>query len=196
MSRWIPYEERSIEEIQAMIDREFEHWNDMCANGCNDPNWHDGVNMNLTRNHILYYYRILDGKTEQGEQLTLFSAITTDRRPVPPEVPQDYMAKPDELVEGAKRTLAAILQDENYKYLASLDKHISTLARKNSSYDNIIKYPVSLKHALETLDYPRMRSYQNTEYWINGYVGMRKRIDEEIQRVKSQPQKKRSAHMR
>lgn len=34
--------------------RTIEQWKDINKNGCNDPFWSDGCNMNLTRNHIIY----------------------------------------------------------------------------------------------------------------------------------------------
>ena len=47
--------------VEDMIDgliedmkREYSHWLYIRENGCRDPFWTDGVNMNLTRNRILY----------------------------------------------------------------------------------------------------------------------------------------------
>lgn len=36
------------------VREEIEQWKDINKNGCNDPFWSDGCNMNLTRNHIIY----------------------------------------------------------------------------------------------------------------------------------------------
>lgn len=33
----------------------FNRWDNMYKNSCRDPFWADGVNLNLIRNHILYY---------------------------------------------------------------------------------------------------------------------------------------------
>ena len=41
-----------IEEYATQIVREIGRWNYILENGCNDPFWPDGTNMNLTRNHI------------------------------------------------------------------------------------------------------------------------------------------------
>lgn len=35
--------------------REYKEWNHIYHEGCSDPSWEDGINMNLCRNHILYY---------------------------------------------------------------------------------------------------------------------------------------------
>ena len=70
------------------IRREIEHWKDINQNGCSDPFWPDGCNMNLTRNHIIYY------------QSKIREICTENRLPlpdeyylaVPPEVDANYMA--------------------------------------------------------------------------------------------------------
>lgn len=46
-----------IEEYATQIVREIGRWNYILENGCNDPFWPDGTNMNLTRNHIISYKR-------------------------------------------------------------------------------------------------------------------------------------------
>lgn len=74
--------------ICQCIRREIEHWKDINQNGCNDPFWSDGCNMNLVRNHILYYQRkiseICAEKNLPYPEAYYFS--------VPPEVDNFYMA--------------------------------------------------------------------------------------------------------
>lgn len=47
--------------------RELEHWQDVFTNGCSDPAWPDGRNLNLTRNHILSALR---GLQDLGEDVS------------------------------------------------------------------------------------------------------------------------------
>ena len=47
--------EEKVKEYCRNIQQEIEHWKDINQNGCSDPFWPDGCNMNLTRNHIIYY---------------------------------------------------------------------------------------------------------------------------------------------
>lgn len=42
--------EDKVKEYCQCIRREIEQWKDINQNGCNDPFWSDGCNMNLTRN--------------------------------------------------------------------------------------------------------------------------------------------------
>ena len=45
--------DENVEEIRKSVKR----WNDIRLGGSQDPFWPDGVNMNLVRNHIIYYRR-------------------------------------------------------------------------------------------------------------------------------------------
>lgn len=112
---YIPQAETSIEQIEAEIEYLFNHWGDVYKNGCHDPTWHDGVNLNLLRNHIIYYYRLLDEKLSMPEQLSLFNDTgqPQSRKPAPPEVSSEYMAKPGELLSNDEAALESMLSDEN-----------------------------------------------------------------------------------
>ena len=72
------------EEMRKSIAR----WKDINQNGCNDPFWEDGCNMNLVRNHIIYYKRMISGICKQN-QLPLPDEYYFS---VPPEVDTHYMA--------------------------------------------------------------------------------------------------------
>ena len=49
MEKYIPPEKMTVEQIRANIDERFRAWNQIAQNGCSDPFWPDGVNMNLVR---------------------------------------------------------------------------------------------------------------------------------------------------
>ena len=81
--------------VEDMIDgliedmkREYSHWLYIRENGCRDPFWTDGVNMNLTRNRILY------DKTQIARLCAEKGLMLTDEYfavPTPPEVDKNYM---------------------------------------------------------------------------------------------------------
>lgn len=80
--------EQMIKECAYNIIREIGVWKHIQEQGCNDPFWPDGCNMNLTRNHILYYKRqIREICEENGIPLP-----ETYYLPTPPEVEDSYMA--------------------------------------------------------------------------------------------------------
>lgn len=96
--------------------KEIEWWKATEENGCNDPFWPDGSNMNLIRNHILHYKgeikRICD---ETGKSYPDCYYI-----PTPPEVDNKYMANLEqkervkrlEMFDG-KLTTKKIFYNEN-----------------------------------------------------------------------------------
>lgn len=49
--------EQMLECYRKDIQRELAHWHFLRDHGGQDPFWPDGVNMNLTRNHIIYARR-------------------------------------------------------------------------------------------------------------------------------------------
>ena len=89
-----------IEEYAAQIVREIGHWNYILENGCNDPFWPDGANMNLIRNHIISYKReIAECCEATGAKLPLEYYL-----PTPPEVDENYMAvKKGEIADRIKQ---------------------------------------------------------------------------------------------
>ena len=87
--------EQQIENYKKEIEKELVHWHDEYENGCNDPFWPDGVNLNLVRNHVLYYRRQIRELMQCPVQMSLFGDVCDEFDcEIPPEVDQDYMAKP------------------------------------------------------------------------------------------------------
>jgi hypothetical protein len=77
-----------IEEYATQIVREISHWNYILENGCSDPFWPDGANMNLIRNHIISYkLEIAECCEATGSELPSEYYL-----PTPPEVDNDYLA--------------------------------------------------------------------------------------------------------
>ena len=80
--------EEKLKAISKSIKEEQKRWIDISRNGCNDPAWCDGLNMNLVRNHIISYKKQMQNIcVETG--LSLPSEYYT---PTPPKVDNSYMA--------------------------------------------------------------------------------------------------------
>lgn len=80
--------EQKIKNLCADIIREIGHWEHMNVHGGSDPFWSDGVNMNLTRNHIISDKRkIAEICMENNMPLPEEMYI-----PIPPVVDDYYMA--------------------------------------------------------------------------------------------------------
>ncbi len=82
-------------EIRERIEKDFARWDKIMSEGCADPTWPDGVNLNLVRNHIINDYGQLRRVMEAPVQLSLFDMgfDMTGLRPVPPELPDGYMVR-------------------------------------------------------------------------------------------------------
>lgn len=83
------------------IVREIAVWNHINKNGCNDPFWPDGENMNLVRNHVIYAKNQIHELCEKNGLKIPDEAYL----PTPPEVESCYMAnlKQKERVERLKQ---------------------------------------------------------------------------------------------
>ena len=88
-----------IAQLETQVQQDIERWNYLKENGCNDPFWPDGVNMNLKRNHIIYGLRQIARLDQSERQLSVFdmpgmvdSDVENDPR-VPPKVADDFMVR-------------------------------------------------------------------------------------------------------
>lgn len=80
--------EQELDLLRKNLLHERAVWDHINENGCNDPFWADGCNMNLTRNHILSYRNEIAIWCEE-HNLPLPEEYFLK---VPPEVDDDYMA--------------------------------------------------------------------------------------------------------
>lgn len=107
------------------------HWHQTNAYGCNDPTWGDGVNMNLTRNHMIYYIN--------------HGAEIPSEMPLPPEVEGDYMARKDEIIENMRAALALYHQEPSFEKIAFIPK-----IRKDSDLEYYRGYIPGIVRGLES----------------------------------------------
>lgn len=87
MGKKISVEEQVREYADSIVDEQA-RWLDLRENGCNDPFWSDGCNMNLLRNHIIYY----KGKIRECCDEHHLPIPDEYYIPLPPKVDQNYMA--------------------------------------------------------------------------------------------------------
>lgn len=113
-------EKESLRDLTLNLKRSFERWEYLNEHGGSDPFWSDGVNMNLVRNHILYYKNKIEEyiRTQESEP-SLFGSEYPDiyYKETPNLVSKDYMAKADEIRQRAREQLGLYEQDENFCYV-------------------------------------------------------------------------------
>lgn len=144
----------------AALENSFARWDFIHEHGCSDPVWADGVNMNLVRNHIMYY------KQQLSEEATLFLLPKAYYREVPPEVDNNYMARPDEIRQNAARSMQIIDADENLKFVQQQSVHLTEKQLKQLCIPAILGYAENLRRAISEDDLLTMRRYENP----NGYL--------------------------
>ena len=106
-------EKERIESYCEEMRKSIERWKDINKNGCNDPFWTDGSNMNLVRNHIIYYKHMIYEICKEN-QISLPDEYYFS---IPPEVNNHYMAnrKQKERVKRLEST-GNHLVSAKYKY--------------------------------------------------------------------------------
>lgn len=80
--------QQEFDDCRKGIIDSINRWKFINENGCNYPAWADGCNMNLVRNHILYYKRKISELCRQ-ERFVLPEEYYL---PTPPEVCNNFMA--------------------------------------------------------------------------------------------------------
>lgn len=80
---------RTVKDIVLDIRNSFIQWKNIYFNGCADPSWEDGVNLNLVRSHCIYHRNELEKMC--GDNMPMYP--DEYYWPIPPEVPATYMAK-------------------------------------------------------------------------------------------------------
>ena len=110
----------TLESLTIWLEREYRHWDYLYEFGGQDPFFEDGVNLDLTRNHIISIKRDIDEfMSREQEEPTLFTSTypAIYYRELPPELPYDYMARPNEIRARAVEQLALYEQDPNFCYI-------------------------------------------------------------------------------
>ena len=75
--------------LGVLLSDRYARWLHHFNEGCSDPSWSDGVNMNLVRNHISYYKRTVEETF--GENFLAYPDEYFFLLPC--ELPNDFMAK-------------------------------------------------------------------------------------------------------
>lgn len=93
--------EQELQQYRDCLMESYERWGEIKIDGCNDPAWTDGQNLNLVRGHIMHdRFKIYEICLLQGRNLPPESAL-----PAPPEAPAGYMANLEQ-TERVKRLQA------------------------------------------------------------------------------------------
>jgi hypothetical protein len=150
-------QEQMQEAVAELVER-YNRWQDLYKNGCFDPNYCDGVNLNFVRNHIHFAKRKIEKLVEEHKELSFPEEY--EKIEIPQEVSNDYMANPEKIIREAKETLSAMEEDENYKYLLSVKDDLTDKEKEKIYFSTVISYRKWLKDAIERNDLVYMKLYR------------------------------------
>lgn len=147
----------------AELEELYERWDHLYEHGGSDPTWSDGSNGNLLRSHIIYCKRKIE------EENSLFLLPDCFYREIPPELPNDYMARADEIRENARKAMEIIDADENLKFVREQSKSLSEKQLKRLCIPAVIGYAESLRLAISEDDLIAMRMYENPKRYLESF---------------------------
>lgn len=159
-------------DYEKNLKERFKRWNYLKECGGNDPFWSDGCNMNLVRNHILYYKGEIEKNCPPDEYPAIYFQET------PPVMDNDYMARPDEIRQNAKKTLVVFEQDDNLKFIKRKMQSIDNKFMKQISAGNVAGYAISLRNAIAKNDLVTMRRFERYEHYLESFKNCADKIRE------------------
>lgn len=148
----------------AALENGYARWDKLFTEGGSDPSWADGVNLNLVRSQLLY-----DKEQLVKQENSLFGLPDVYYRETPPEVDNDYMARPDEIRENARKAMEIIDADENLKFVREQFPSLSEQQRKQWCLPAIINYAENLRRAISADDLIIMRRYEHLDSYLESF---------------------------
>lgn len=179
-------QKKKIDYEKQLIDS-YNRWNYLYQYGGSDPFWPDGCNLNLVRNHILYYRRQLE------EEQYFPEVYYWD---VPAEVNNYFMARADEIPDNAARSLLVLKSDPNYQFLVSNGGQLSKEDAKAVCYGAVVGYVHNLEEWLSRLCQIKdgiserefsdilvnLRRYENAAGYQESFARCRRKIETILQK--------------
>ena len=150
-----------VAEYTASLEERFDRWDEVYKNGCRDPFWSDGVNLNLIRNHIQYY------KSELENCITDEAYPDAYYRDTPPKVDSEYIARKEEIKENAINTLSVLQNDATLKMIKRKMLGIDEKFLVKNSVKAVVNYETALQNAIDENDYVVMRRYEQPDYFLD-----------------------------
>ncbi len=148
----------------------FYRWDYLNEYGGQDPFYHDGVNMNLVRNHIIYY------KDRLSESDSLFSLPDCYYRETPPKVEMSYMARPDEIRINARLAMEKFESNDSLEFICEQSELLPPKLCEKLCLKAVMGYADNLRHAIEMDDLVTMRRYGNPTHYLEGFDNAAEKI--------------------
>ena len=173
---------KRAKELGNDIRDSFVRWNQIYQNGAGDPFWADGVNLELVRNHIIYYKR----KCE--EELLPEQYPPEYHMELPPVVDRLYMARAAEIKEHAAHSLEVYAGDVNYKYLKENLHRLTEKQKVEIHVLNVLGYVTGLRSFIQSGSLVEMRRHEHPEHYQESFRNCRDRMEAILGAEKVLPQ--------
>ena len=173
------------ENFAEKLEEAFKEWEYLKEHGGSDPFYADGTNMNLVRNHIMYYKnRMVE---EYGRDYEKYPEIFY--REAPPEVKDSYMARAGEIKDSAAQALECYISDPNFRYLFANKDMLTEKEAKQISLYNVLGYASGLASAIKDGDLISMRRHAGRpEGYLESFAQCATRMMKLIDEKKKEPE--------
>lgn len=166
--------EKELAREISYCEAEYRIWHDIYENGCYDPTWEDGGNLFFVRNHISYHKQEIKRICTENN----LSLPEIYYREYPPEVPFDYMARPNEIRENSRKTLNILKNHADYIYLQNksgmFDKEL------NRHINVVLGYVSNLEYYISKNNLVGMRRYEKPNFCLDAFNNCIKAINEYV----------------
>ena len=160
--------------LTISLQDSFDRWDDLNEYGGQDPFWSDGVNMNLERNHIIYYKNQMEDKYGSGEYPDIYY------RDTPPEVSSDFMANPEQIRTDAAAALQVIEADDNLKFIRENIGVLTDKQRQALCVGAVLGYVQNLKYYIAEDDLVSMRRYCDPGWVLDSFQRLANRLSQPV----------------
>lgn len=154
----------------AELEESYARWEYLYENGCSDPFYEDGINLNLVRNHIIYYKGMLE------KENSLFGFPDVYYRELPPEVDSKYMARTDEIRANAVIAMQRIDEDEHLEFIRKQSRNLSEKQLKQLCVPAVIGYAENLRTAIAEDDLVTMRRYEHPDHYLEAFRSLAEKL--------------------
>lgn len=159
------------ERLGNEIRNSFNQWKGIYENGESDPFWPDGANLELVRNHIIYYKKQCEELLEPGDYPDEYF------QQLPPEVPRNYMAHPDEIREAARKSLETYKTDSDYLFILQAVNKLTKQQNEQTHASSILRYVSGLEDSIRCDRLIEMRRHRKPDLYLAGFQECRKKIE-------------------
>lgn len=142
-----------LQKLCSSLEERYSRWDFLKKEGGSDPNYPDGVNLNLVRNHILWY---------KGKIITLCEENSIPlpeifNKPIPDEVPYDYMVKANEIKSDTEKYIAVLKNNKELSYINNNVSQLTSSEKEKTRATYVLARYTALKSAFENNDLVYMR---------------------------------------